>query len=129
MEHQPTRRETLKHALRVTACVAPAIVAVSAAPAAAQVSGPRCAATVALEPSSSTPIQFENVRWVGTGYTPNGTVKLTCLSILSRFCDGFFTPVFATVTADAAGGFNTQLPGGARVCEPSGGSPSRVRIS
>src|SRR5262249_16404584 len=32
--------------------------------------------SLSLQPTSSTSLQFRNVRWSGSGYTPNGTVQI-----------------------------------------------------
>lgn len=105
-----TRRELMQQALKATAYVAPAVLTVAPAPAAAQVSGPQCRATLQLVPPTSSSMQFFNVRWQGTGYTPNGTVQFQQPTGWTGRCRGIVIVPGTTFTADAFGNFDLLMP-------------------
>ncbi|HMH52278.1 MAG TPA: hypothetical protein VK548_18715 [Candidatus Acidoferrum sp.] len=105
-----TRREWMKQGLKATAYVAPAVVTMAPAPVGAQVSGPLCRATLQLDPPASSSFQFFNVRWKGTGYTPNGTVQFRQPSNFFGRCRGIVVVPGTTRTADALGNFDLLLP-------------------
>ena len=105
-----TRRELMKQGLKATAYVAPAVISVAPAPVGAQVSGPQCRATLQLVPPASSSMQFFNVRWKGTGYTPNGAVSLQQPTGWTGRCRGIVIVPGTAITADAFGNFDVLIP-------------------
>jgi hypothetical protein len=109
MDNQPTRREALKQALKATAYVAPAVIAVARAPLSAQVSGPACRTTFAMNPDTSSSLQWAPVL-TGTGFTPNGQVTVDNISGWTGHCRGIVIVPGTSFQADATGRFNLVLP-------------------
>lgn len=110
-----SRRELMKQGLRATAYVAPAVLTVASAPVAAAVScgGPPpggCRATLNLVPPTCSNIQFRDVLWVGTGFTPNGPVAIRQPTAFHGFCRGLVIVPGTSITADAFGNFSTLMP-------------------
>jgi hypothetical protein len=109
MDNQTTRRDVLKKTLKASAYVAPAVIAVSSAPATAQVSGPVCRTTFVMNPGSSSSIQYRPLL-TGAGFTPNGTVSINQLSGWYGQCRGIVIVPGTTFQADGSGHFNLTLP-------------------
>ncbi|MBI3770751.1 MAG: hypothetical protein HY271_19960 [Deltaproteobacteria bacterium] len=65
--------------------------------------------SLTLQPTSSTSVQFRNVLWSGTGYTPNGTVEIDQPSGWYGICRAIVIVPGTTITADAAGNFSLFL--------------------
>src|SRR5438067_1262160 len=66
--------------------------------------------SLTLQPTSSTSVQFRNVLWRGTGYTPNGTVEIFQPSGWYGICRSLVIVPGTTIKADAAGNFSLLLP-------------------
>lgn len=112
---QISRRELMKQGLKATAYVAPAVLTVASVPVAAAVScgGPPpggCKATLTLVPPTSSNIQFRDVLWVGTGFTPNGQVQIHQPTGWHGFCRGLVIVPGTVITADAFGNFSQLMP-------------------
>jgi hypothetical protein len=90
--------------------VAPAVITMAPAQVGAQVSTPLCQATLQLDPPASSSMQFFNVRWKGTGYTPNGTVAFQQPTNWTGRCRGIVVVPGSTFTADAFGNFDVLIP-------------------
>jgi hypothetical protein len=104
-----SRRELMKQGLKATAYVAPAVITAAPAPVGAQVTG-GCRATLVLDPPASSSMQFFNVRWKGTGYTPNGIVAFQQPTNFTGRCRGIVVIPATTQIADAFGNFDLLLP-------------------
>jgi len=91
-----------------TDCADRAAVPAFGAPYPAECNAGPC--SLLLQPTSSTSVQFRNVLWRGTGYTPNGTVEIFQPSGWYGICRALVIVPGTTITADAAGNFSLLLP-------------------
>jgi hypothetical protein len=130
-----TRRELMKQGLKATTYVAPAVLTVASAPRAAAVScgGPPpggCKATLKLVPPTSSNIQFPDVRWIGTGYTPNGKVLIHQPTNFHAFCRAILVVIPGTsITADASGNFDLLMPTTAFGLSLATGDPTALSLT